>query len=277
MPSAVGLPAIHNADSIATVAHRARPYRQTIRTLEHIRLDSTTSGILRDVSEFGVALQTVAPLNVDQRIHLQLELHSPRVRIEAIGRITWTDSWGQAGAQFLDLPPRAERQLKEWIFTQIISAAYLFAPCESETPQGDRIAGATELLFSAASRPPIRIDTPQLQPSDPLSQNSPGRSVRLLWFPVSISQHQLGMLVDALVLLCSVLLFAVIAMATTNIIPSWPVATGLAIVVAGIFVAVYRMVFAYSTGSTPGKHLARLACSEAMKGRQQEENRSRFR
>jgi hypothetical protein len=276
MPSAASLPAIPRVDSRVVIARQPRPYRQTIRTLEHVRLDSTTSGILRDVSESGVALQTVAPLVVDQRIQLQLELHAPRVRVEVLGRVTWTDSWGQAGVQFLDLPPRAERQLKEWIFTQIISAAYLFAPCESETAQGDRVEGATELLFSAVPRPPIQIDVVKLESRERTLPEVAGRRVRLLWLPLSISEDRLARLVDGLVLLCSVLLFAVIALATTNIIPTWPVATGLAIVVAGIFVAVYRTLFAYSTGNTPGKHLARMACSEA-EGRHQEEDRSRFR
>src|ERR1700681_923241 len=101
--------------------NRRRPYRQRIRTLVHVNLDAANGAILRDLSEFGIAMQTVAPLAPDQQVHLQFELPAPRVRVEAAGRIVWTDSWGQAGVKFLNLPQPCERSLKEWIFTQILS------------------------------------------------------------------------------------------------------------------------------------------------------------
>src|SRR5580693_2191617 len=81
-----------------------RPYRQKIRTLAHVNLDAGNGAILRDLSEFGIAMQTVTPLSLDQQVQLRFELPAPRVRIEAVGRIAWTDAWGQAGVQFLDLP-----------------------------------------------------------------------------------------------------------------------------------------------------------------------------
>src|SRR5271167_2365570 len=109
--------------------NRRRPYRQKICTLAHVNLDTANGAILRDLSEFGIAIQTVTPLAPNQQVHLRFELPAPRVRIEAAGRIAWTDSWGQAGVQFLNLQQRSERLLKQWIFTQILSSVYLFAPC----------------------------------------------------------------------------------------------------------------------------------------------------
>jgi len=244
---------------------RRRPYRQKIRTLVHVNLDAANGAILRDLSEFGIAMQTVAPLAPNQQVHLRFELPAPRVRVEAAGRIAWTDSWGQAGVQFLNLPQPSERLLKEWIFTQILSSAYLFFPCESVAVRGNRAEGATELLFSASPRPAIQLEP---QPASPVAlpdEEARPRSLRLLWCPVPISLSALSKLVDGLILLCAVLLFAVMAMAMTNILPAWPVTLALAIGVTAVFVALYWFLFVFWIGSTPGQHLARLACVESGK------------
>src|SRR5580692_9125219 len=106
---------------VSAARNRVRPYRQKIRSLSHVNLDSGSGAILRDLSEFGIAMQTVSPLTLEQQVHLRFELPAPRVRVEAAGRIAWTDAWGQAGVQFVDLPERSQRSLKEWIFVQILS------------------------------------------------------------------------------------------------------------------------------------------------------------
>ena len=60
-----------------------RPYRQKIRTLAHVNLDAANGAILRDLSEFGIAMQTVTPLTPEQQVQVCFDLPSPRVRIEA--------------------------------------------------------------------------------------------------------------------------------------------------------------------------------------------------
>jgi hypothetical protein len=257
---------------------RRRPYRHKTRTLTHVNLDVANGAILRDLSEFGIAMQTVTPLAPDQSVHLRFELPAPRVRIEVAGRIAWTDSWGQAGVQFLNLPQRSERLLKEWIFTQILSSAYLFSPCESAAVEGNRAEGADELLFSAAPRPAIQLEPPPAKPAALPNPEARPQSLRLLWYPVPISLNALSKLVDGLIVLCAILLFAVMSMITTNVLPTWPVTLALAIGVAALFVALYWFLFVLLIGSTPGQHLARLAYSESGSGmRRTEEDQARFR
>jgi hypothetical protein len=257
---------------------RRRHYRQKIRTLVHVNLDAANGAILRDLSEFGIAMQTVAPLAPNQQVHLRFELPAPRVRIEAAGRIAWTDSWGQAGVQFLNLPQPSERLLKEWIFTQILSSAYLFSPCESVAVQGNRAEGATELLFSAAPRPAIQLEPRLASPIALPDTEARPRSLQPRWCPVPISLSALSKLVDGLILLCAVLLFAVMAMAMTNILPPWPVTLALAIGVTAVFVALYWFLFVFWIGSTPGQHLARMACVESGNGVYgEQEDQARFR
>jgi hypothetical protein len=251
-----------------------RPYRQKIRTLAHVNLDAANGAILRDLSEFGIAMQTVTPLTPDQQVQLRFDLPSPRVRIEAAGRIAWTDSWGQAGVQFVDLPERSQRLLKEWVFIQILSAAYLFAPCESAAVKGNHAEGATELLFSAAPRPAIPLEPPVATPV--LLPRPEPRRVRLHWCPIPISLNALSKMLDGLILMCAVLLFAVMAMVITDVLPTWLVTLPLAIAVTAVFVGLYWFLFVFWFSSTPGEHLARMACFESgMYG--EEEDHPRFR
>ncbi len=246
--------------------HARRPYRQKIHTLVDVNLDAANGAILRDLSEFGIAIQTVAPLKPDQQVHLRFELPAPKVRIEAAGRIAWTDSWGQAGVQFLNLSKGSERLLKEWIFGQILSSAYLFSPCESAVVKGNRAEGAAELLFSPASRPAIRVEPvpvrSRLLPVPDAPEAQPQR-LRLLWCPFPISASALAKTVDGLILSCAVLLFAVMSILMTSALPSWPVVLALTVAVTAVFGAVYWFLFAFWIGSTPGQHLARLACAES--------------
>jgi PilZ domain len=265
------------SESAGSARNSRRPYRQKIRSLAHVNLDATSGAILRDLSEFGIAMQTVTPLALDQQVQLRFDLPSPRVRIEAAGRIAWTDSWGQAGVQFVDLPEPSQRLLKEWVFIQILSAAYLFAPCETAAVRGNRAEGATELLFSAAPRPAI---PPEPQPVTPVVVPRPevqSPRLRLLWCPVPISLSTLSKLVDGLILACAVLLFAVMSMAITDVLPTWWVTLPLAIAVTAVFVAVYRFLFVYWFRSTPGEHLARMACFDYGNGMYSEEDETRFR
>ncbi len=249
-----------------------RPYRHKIRTLSRVNLDTSHGAVLRDLNEFGIAMQAVTPLASDQQVHVRFELPAPRVHIEAAGRVVWTDSWGQAGVQFLDLPPRSQRLLKEWIFTQILSAAYLFAPGESVAVDGNRAEGANELLFSASPRPAISVE--RLENRLPPPAVRP-RRVRLLWCPVPISLAALAKLVDGLVVLCAVLLFTVISMVMTSVLSAWLVTLALTTVVAAIFGTLYWFLFAVWFRSTPGQRLANLACSE--RGISGEEDQARFR
>jgi hypothetical protein len=254
---------------------RQRPYRQKIRTLAHLQLDASTGAILRDLSEFGIALQTVVPLTPNQQVHMRFELPAPRVRVEAAGRIAWTDSWGQAGVQFLDLPHRSERLLKEWIFIQILSSAYLFSPCESLAVDGNRAEGASELLFSASPRPAIALETrPAVALADPEARP---RRFRLQWCPVPISLSALTKLLDGLILLCAVLLFSVMSMAMTNVLPTWPLTIVLAVGITAVFVALYWFLFVFWIGATPGARLAWLVCEESGNGMDGEEEQARFR
>lgn len=248
-----------------TPQSRRRHFRQTIRNLAYVKLDSTNGGVLRDVSEVGIATQALTALHPDQRVQLRIDLPNPHLHFEAEGRVAWTDPSGQAGIEFLDLAVRSRRLLKEWIFAQLLADAY-------------RSAGntAAELLFSESPLPAIHLDEPAVRPNRFSAHKGQFARLRLLWFPVSL--RGFSTVVDGLVLLCAVLLFSVVTLTLTDTLPSWPVAALLALGVTAIFAALYWFLFSVWFGITPGRRLADLACRDAMiRMGSREEDRTRFR
>ena len=102
-------------------------------------------------------MQTVTPLTPEQQVQVRFDLPSPRLRIEAAGRIAWTDSWGQAGVQFVDLPERSQRLLKEWVFIQILSAAYLFGPASRQRSRAITPRAPPNCCFQLLRGRPFRL------------------------------------------------------------------------------------------------------------------------
>lgn len=222
--------------------------RYTLRSLAYVKLDHANGGIIRDVTERGVALQAVTPLSPGAVLMLRFDLLSPRVRIEVPGHVAWSDATGQAGICFSGLPPRQARALREWILIQIFSAAAvsgrdsIFAPVEDQ------------ILVSAAGRPAITVE-PQLLPEV---------TGDIRWWIFSFTAQTLSVLIDTLVLVCAVLLFSVSSLAVMGGMPPWPLAVTLLFVASTIFIAAYQLLFSEQfCGPTPGVRLARAAATEA--------------
>jgi len=242
------------AATVRAAEHHPRPYRHKIRNLAYVDLNANR-GIVRDLSEFGMAAQTLVPLQVDQQVHVHLDLRDPRVRVEAQGRVAWTDAAGQAGVEFLDLSQRSRRSLQEWMFTQLLAAAYRALADE-----------AAALLFSSTARPVIRLE--------------PGSVEARRWLRVAgftVSARAFSRAVDGLVLLCAVLLFSVLALVLTDTLPSWPVASALALGATSVFVLAYWGLFGFFFGATPGHRLAELAYRDSVSRTNGQEGRTRFR
>ncbi|MGH9500416.1 MAG: PilZ domain-containing protein [Terriglobales bacterium] len=234
---------------------RRRHRRQKLRNLAYAKLDSDNGGILLDICESGMAAHVLSPLHPEQPVRLRVDLAEPHVHLQAEGRVAWTNSAGLSGIELLELPPRSARMLKEWLFTQLLADAHRLR---------DNAAG--ELLFSNASRPAIRLDRPSPPAQKPL---------RLLWLPVSAPGF--ARLVDGMALLCAVLLFSVLSLTLTDVLPSWPLAVALLLAVGGIFTLLYGFLFSLWFKTTPGKRLAELAARSSARRVKTKEDQTRFR
>jgi PilZ domain len=257
--------------SAATVDRRQRRYhRQKVHSLAYVSVDQGNGGIVRDVTEAGIAIQAVVRLHTDQQVFLRFELLNPRLRIEATGRVAWGDSSGQAGIEFLALPQRSRRSLRDWIFGHVLATVEQVTQSSIFGQNG----GAREPFFSPSGRAPIRLRPAALKFG--LPETGASRSLQFLasrFVPTYIFS---GM-ADATVILLAVLLFFLLSALAAHALPAWPMVLFLALSVAGIFGALYCYLFRTWTGATPGVHLTRLIIKHWQDTDLQEEDRPRFR
>lgn len=229
---------------------RRRHPRYTLRSLAYVKLDQGNGGIVRDLTESGIAIQAVAPMQPGQEITLRFDLLSPRMRVETRGRVAWAEPNGQSGIEFDPLPARAQKGIRDWLLLQMLSAASISGR--------DTIFAAhdSQFMFSPEpARQAIMLDEIATAPA-PVSE--PTAQVR--WGLFALSFQSLSICLDSLVLLCAVLLFAVSSLAVMGGLPDWPLCAALLITASTIFVAVYSLLFSdFLCGATPGRRLAMLA------------------
>ncbi len=230
-----------------------------------------------------MAIQAVAPLRVGQQVALRFELLGPRLRMEGSGRVAWAEQTGQAGVEFLDMPLKPRRLLKEWIFTQFLAMAHHVAWESIFVREASQ--DARELSFSPQARPPILL-APETARSRPAERTAEPKAEptkdqtqpRSPWLSAHGSFRTPPWVVDGLILISAVSLFSVISLAMTHATPAWPIALALALGVAGAFGALYALLFAFWIGITPGEHLARQTKgASADEVTSKEEERPRFR
>jgi hypothetical protein len=256
-------------------ARQARTsYRHELRTLTYVTLDAANGGIIRNLNRAGVAVQAVAPLRHEQRVRLRFELRFPRLRVETYGHVNWTSSSGQCGIRFVDLPGQTARQIDEWIFSNLLDAM------GREAAHGRSIFGGVSLALSGAEnalkndgltlssapRPAIRIETGYARGSETSLPDKrweedvadPG-DAKLNWLSRPISGQTLAWLVDSLVMIAGLLLFALIFLSITHELPPWPVTVGAASSAAIFVAAAYWGLFSVFGGASLGARMAGAA------------------
>ncbi|HUK25532.1 MAG TPA: PilZ domain-containing protein [Terriglobales bacterium] len=248
-----------NPAGLASAQHR-RYYRHKLGSLAYVNLNQANGGIVRDLSEAGLALQAVAPVRMGEQVHLRVDL-SPRLHIETAGRVAWTGSRGAAGIEFLAPGQRPRRLLQQWMFTQLLLRAnQTFSP-DSIFACDRQAEDAPELHFSANSRPSIRLDS--------MARAAPSRRFAFLRSP-----RGLALLLDGLALALGVLLCFAVLLAMLPVAPAGPVEAEILAASALLLGGLYFGLFSLSKQGTPG---ARVAGLRPMNSQPSEDDRPRFR
>ena len=271
-------------------------YRHELRTLTYVTLDDANGGIIRNLNHEGVAIQAVGALRVEQRIRLRFELRFPRLRVEAYGQVSWASPTGQCGIRFVDLSPRASRQINEWIFSSLLDAAAreavhpIFGASVVSIGRNGNTAEVNDgLTLSPSPRPAILLQ-PSFQPDDVSVQHrnlaeefadlscadlscDPGTQLSWLYRP--ISPRTLAWFVDTLVVIAGLLMFAVIFLSIAHELPQWPLTLSGALAAAVLVAAAYWALFAVFGGASLGARLARAASGR--EDREDGESAGRFR
>jgi putative methionine-R-sulfoxide reductase with GAF domain len=94
---------------------RRRCMRHRVHAPAFASFDGVTGGMVLDLSEQGMSMQTAAPQKVTRPINLHLNLPDPVTNLETTGYIAWADAFGRAGVRFSELPEEPRRRLNQWL------------------------------------------------------------------------------------------------------------------------------------------------------------------
>jgi PilZ domain len=265
-------------------------YRHELRTLTYVTLDEANGGIIRNLNGGGVAVQAVGPLRTEQRVRLRFELRFPRLRVDTYGQVSWASPSGRCGIRFVDLPARTSHQIKEWIFASLLDAIArdsvlphsMFVPSivakahvgDAPGSNGQDETSLDEdeddgLTLSAPPRPAIRLrtnvtwrdetDDLDLPIENVLSSLDREDPAQTNWLSQPLSGNTLAWMVDSLIMIAGLLLFALIFVAIAHEVPRWPLTLGAASAAAVFVAATYWTLFAMFGGSSLGARLAQAA------------------
>ncbi|MFZ0143659.1 MAG: PilZ domain-containing protein [Candidatus Sulfotelmatobacter sp.] len=278
-------------------------YRHELRSLTYVTLDETNGGIIRNLNHEGVAVQAVAPLHPQQRVRLHFDLRFPRVRVETAGQVCWARSSGQCGIRFVDLPLRTGHQINQWIFSNLLDAIARDAghprsivgdstfggsvvSILGDDDVGDETALEEDdgLTLSPAPRPAIRLQpSPARLDESPLLQaqseedllDATDEPYAQSWLSQPLSGRTLAWLVDSLIVIAGLFLFALIFLSIAHEVPPWSVTLGTFSAAAAFIVAAYWGVSAVFGGPSLGSRLAQAAAR--LQKEEPNDDASRFR
>jgi putative methionine-R-sulfoxide reductase with GAF domain len=107
---------------------RRQLVRQRVHTPAYASLNGSSSGQILDLSEIvdiheeGVAIQASSPLQAQRSVNLCLDLTATQACIRTTGEVVWANESGRVGIRFPQLPEESVRQLKEWLFVNLLIA-----------------------------------------------------------------------------------------------------------------------------------------------------------
>jgi hypothetical protein len=255
-------------------------YRHQLRTLTYVTLDEANGGIIRNLNHQGVAVQAVAPLRLHQRVRLRFDLRFPRVRVEASGQVSWASPSGQCGIRFVDLSARTSGQIDQWIFSNLLDViareaahphSIFGTPANSIAPDETDLEENDGLTLSPSSRPVIVLEPGLGMNEAAVACQSPAEASadlacephpELNWLSQPISARTFAGLVDSLVVLAALLLFALIFLSIAHELPQWPLTLSGALAAAVLVAAAYWTLFAVFGGASLGARLAKAASGQ---------------
>ncbi|HTS34258.1 MAG TPA: GAF domain-containing protein [Candidatus Solibacter sp.] len=101
------------------LSERRSCLRHTVHGPAFASFDGVTGGMILDLSEQGLSMQTTLPLQPERRVQLRLDLPQtdPQAEeyVETTAYIAWADALGRAGVRFSELPPEARKRLDKWL------------------------------------------------------------------------------------------------------------------------------------------------------------------
>ena len=256
--------------SISREGMRRRHARHKLPVRVCVALDQDNDGLIRDLSEYGLALQAVAVLRIHQHIRLRFQLVNPRTRVEAVGQVVWTNGSGEAGIQFTQIGKRTQQQLKDWLLMNVLATASYVSSGSGIFQASQASEHITDLIFSQSGRPAIQLSaSPKGGHQQTLKQvcdeASPAPLLEFSRRPALVTLRTLSRIIDLSILLLSALLFVIVFLAIIPQTPSRVESLGLGLVAVVPLSALYWVVFVVYGSGTPGSRWAGIAAGRLIK------------
>ncbi len=161
-----------------------RQLRTVPDTLVFIQLDHDDGGQVLNLSEGGLSFEAFAPVHQKRGpIHFWFSLDLSE-RIEAIGKLAWTDATRRVGGlRFLELSPNARNQIRNWMSQSFKRNAVAAESSDSDAVTTAASSIPTELVplerhrSSAVALPAVKYSSGGKQLAVPPSA-TPGQTAR---------------------------------------------------------------------------------------------------
>src|SRR5690349_7406848 len=98
-----------------TSPDRRHCLRHKVHTPAFASFDGVSGGMILDLSEEGLSMQTSAHLEAHHSVPLHLDIPASDTHLDTTGYVAWADALGRAGIRFSDLPDEARMRLREWL------------------------------------------------------------------------------------------------------------------------------------------------------------------
>ncbi len=99
------------------MTERRTQERCKITSLEYITFAGGNGGIIVDMSDGGIGVQTVAALQPSTSVDFSLLVPQLGAPIEGSAHVVWVTRGGQAGLRFAEVPDVARQRIAEWMLT----------------------------------------------------------------------------------------------------------------------------------------------------------------
>lgn len=112
-----------------TASERRQSPRTAVQDFAYINIEANNGGSVLNVSEGGLCFHSIAPVRRNGTIRFWVSERNRR--IEAAGKLAWTDETQKTGGvQFTALPAGAREQIRKWISQSAMSLSANKAPAQ---------------------------------------------------------------------------------------------------------------------------------------------------
>ncbi len=115
--------------------------RIAVHHLSHVNIGGMTDpAFILDLSEGGIAIQSLAPMQDEQVVTLSFQMPGTLHTIKTTAKVVWTDASGRIGMEFQELGDQDRKRLKLWVEEKLKNSPTDSTSGEAnELPMGIRV------------------------------------------------------------------------------------------------------------------------------------------